>query len=129
MMHHQISLSQSPTKSVIKLTWHCDRCAPHYDNHAPSPNKWISRYWKYIVYAIIGLFGAARYGDQTSDNILQNQWMGGGIGQGILNLSISCMSKSRMVCFLFAWFDVIFFLSCNILQEFSSNLHGSMNPF
>jgi hypothetical protein len=47
-----------------------------------------------VVYAIIGLFGAARYGAQTSDNILENKWMGGGIGQGILNLSISCMSNS-----------------------------------
>ncbi|XP_057861373.1 uncharacterized protein LOC131069823 isoform X2 [Cryptomeria japonica] len=55
--------------------------------------KWATRFVvlgiSFIVYAIIGLFGAARYGDQTSDNILQNRWMGGGIGQGILNLSIS----------------------------------------
>lgn len=54
--------------------------------------KWATRIVvlgiSFVIYAIIGLFGAARYGAQTSDNILENKWMGGGIGQGILNLSI-----------------------------------------
>lgn len=55
--------------------------------------KWSTRIVvlgiSFVTYAIIGLFGAARYGAQTSDNILENKWMGGGIGQGILNLSIA----------------------------------------
>ena len=29
------------------------------------------------VYGVIGIFGAARYGDRTQGNILVNSWLGG----------------------------------------------------
>ena len=40
------------------------------------------------VYGVIGIFGAARYGDKTQGNILVNRWLGGP-AEGILDLAIA----------------------------------------
>ncbi|CAK9219067.1 unnamed protein product [Sphagnum troendelagicum] len=43
----------------------------------------------FIIYGVVGFFGAAYYGSNTEQNILVNQWLGGGVAQGILNLSMA----------------------------------------
>ncbi|KAJ7298881.1 hypothetical protein O6H91_11G105900 [Diphasiastrum complanatum] len=43
----------------------------------------------FFIYSSAGFFGAAYYGQDTQSNILQNQWLGGGVPQGILNLAMS----------------------------------------
>lgn len=40
------------------------------------------------VYGVIGIFGAARYGDRTQGNILVNRWLGGR-AEGVLDLAIA----------------------------------------
>ena len=40
------------------------------------------------VYGVIGIFGAARYGDKTQGNILVNRWLGGP-AEGVLDLAIA----------------------------------------
>ncbi|KAK9845342.1 hypothetical protein WJX81_003878 [Elliptochloris bilobata] len=40
-----------------------------------------------VVYTIIGVFGAARYGAQTAGNILVNNWLGG-VPEGVLDLAV-----------------------------------------
>ena len=40
------------------------------------------------VYGVIGIFGAARYGDRTQGNILVNSWLGGP-AEGVLDLAIA----------------------------------------
>ena len=40
------------------------------------------------VYGVIGIFGAARYGDRTQGNILVNRWLGGP-AEGVLDLAIA----------------------------------------
>eukprot|EP00898_Chlorokybus_atmophyticus_P002369 jgi/Chlat1/3132/Chrsp21S03361 len=40
----------------------------------------------FLTYAFIGFFGAARYGASTEDDILVNEWLGGGTAYGILNV-------------------------------------------
>ncbi|KAG6555451.1 hypothetical protein Mapa_002681 [Marchantia paleacea] len=50
----------------------------------------------FIIYFLVGFFGAALYGRATKSNILENKWLGGGVAQGILNLSMAvylCMSS------------------------------------
>ena len=37
---------------------------------------------------MIGIFGAARYGDRTEGNILVNRWLGGP-AEGVLDLTIA----------------------------------------
>ena len=47
------------------------------------------------VYFLVGFFSAAKYGPGTAENVLQNQWLGGGVAQGCLNLFMSiylCLS-------------------------------------
>ncbi len=44
-----------------------------------------------MIYGAVGFFGAAYYGSNTEQNILVNQWLGGGVAQGILNLSMAGM--------------------------------------
>ncbi|OAE35796.1 hypothetical protein AXG93_2138s1030 [Marchantia polymorpha subsp. ruderalis] len=49
----------------------------------------------FIIYFLVGFFGAALYGQATESNILENEWLGGGVAQGILNLSMAvylCLS-------------------------------------
>ncbi|XP_024515096.1 sodium-coupled neutral amino acid transporter 1 isoform X2 [Selaginella moellendorffii] len=46
----------------------------------------------FFIYGTIGFFGAARYGSLTSENILENKWLGGGVPQGSLNLAMAGMS-------------------------------------
>ncbi|CAK0750260.1 hypothetical protein CVIRNUC_001976 [Coccomyxa viridis] len=41
-----------------------------------------------LVYGVIGIFGAARYGDKTQGNILVNRWLGGP-AEGVLDLAIA----------------------------------------
>jgi hypothetical protein len=41
-----------------------------------------------IIYFVTGFFGAAYYGQNTQSNILDNQWLGGGVAQGCLNISM-----------------------------------------
>ncbi|KAG0591516.1 hypothetical protein KC19_1G180400 [Ceratodon purpureus] len=43
----------------------------------------------FVIYGLTGFFGAAMYGTSTESNILVNQWLGGGVAQGILNLSMT----------------------------------------
>ena len=40
------------------------------------------------MYGVIGIFGAARYGDRTEGNILVNSWLGGP-AEGVLDLAIA----------------------------------------
>ncbi|KAK9824690.1 hypothetical protein WJX72_012426 [[Myrmecia] bisecta] len=42
----------------------------------------------FIVYGISGFFAAARFGSQTSSNLLEND-LGGGVAQGLLNLAMA----------------------------------------
>ncbi|EFJ19224.1 hypothetical protein SELMODRAFT_444299 [Selaginella moellendorffii] len=46
----------------------------------------------FFIYGTIGFFGAARYGSLTSENILENKWLGGGVPQGSLNLAMAGIS-------------------------------------
>lgn len=43
----------------------------------------------FFIYFFTGFFGAAYYGQETSDDILENQWLGGGVAQGCLNISMA----------------------------------------
>ncbi|KAL0039724.1 hypothetical protein WJX77_006100 [Trebouxia sp. C0004] len=42
----------------------------------------------FVVYALIGFFGAADFGSNTQGNVLEND-LGGGAGQGVLNIAMS----------------------------------------
>lgn len=43
------------------------------------------------MYSVIGFFGAALFGSNTEGNVLQNN-LGGGAGQGVLNMAMSGLS-------------------------------------
>ncbi|CAM6106707.1 unnamed protein product [Calypogeia fissa] len=43
----------------------------------------------FFIYFFTGFFGAAYYGQNTSSDILENQWLGGGVAQGCLNISMA----------------------------------------
>ncbi len=55
----------------------------------------------FIIYGAVGFFGAAYYGSNTEQNILVNQWLGGGVAQGILNLSMAGMATKIFSPFFF----------------------------
>lgn len=44
----------------------------------------------FVIYSVIGFFGAALFGSNTEGNILEND-LGGGPGQGVLNMAMSGM--------------------------------------
>lgn len=48
----------------------------------PAPLAWHS------TYLVAGFFGAATYGDQTSSNVLENEWLPG-VGTVVLNFLVS----------------------------------------
>ena len=50
----------------------------------------------FVVYAVIGFFGAADFGSNTEGNILEND-LGGGAGQGVLNIAMSCERNMVLV--------------------------------
>lgn len=54
-----------------------------------------------MVYALIGFFGAADFGSNTQGNILEND-LGGGAGQGVLNVAMSCMCDAAATCIVLA---------------------------
>ena len=59
-----------------------------------------------MVYAVIGFFGAADFGSNTEGNILEND-LGGGAGQGVLNIALSCeCDKILVTSFLFLAFQM-----------------------
>ena len=58
------------------------------------------------VYGVIGIFGAARYGDKTEGNILVNRWLGGP-AEGILDLAIAAYLSISVPPM-----QVAFFLDC-----------------
>lgn len=41
-----------------------------------------------VVYCLVGVFGAARYGLQTEGDLLVNDWVGGGRGEGWLDAAV-----------------------------------------
>ena len=41
-----------------------------------------------LVYGVIGVFGAARYGRATEGNVLMNSWLGGK-AEGVLHLAVA----------------------------------------
>lgn len=45
----------------------------------------------FAIYSVIGFFGASLFGSNTEGNILQNN-LGGGAGQGVLNMAMSGLS-------------------------------------
>ena len=51
-----------------------------------------------IFFSQIGFFSAALYGQETSGNLLENEWLGGGIPQGLLNLFMSIYLALRYGC-------------------------------
>jgi amino acid permease len=55
----------------------------------------------FIIYGAVGFFGAAYYGSNTEQNILVNQWLGGGVAQGILNLLMAGMVTKIFSPFFF----------------------------
>ncbi|KAL2644991.1 hypothetical protein R1flu_012578 [Riccia fluitans] len=53
----------------------------------------------FVIYFLIGFFGAAVYGRDTQENILENEWLTGGVAQGVLNLSMAvylCLATPAM---------------------------------
>lgn len=40
------------------------------------------------MFCLVGVFGAARYGLQTEGNLLVNDWLGGGRGEGWLDAAV-----------------------------------------
>ncbi|KAL3689246.1 hypothetical protein R1sor_015555 [Riccia sorocarpa] len=53
----------------------------------------------FVIYFLTGFFGAALYGKATEGNILENEWLGGGVAQGMLNLSMAvylCLAVPAM---------------------------------
>ena len=55
----------------------------------------------FVVYALIGFFGAADFGSNTQGNILEND-LGGGAGQGVLNIAMSCTCDATATCLVLA---------------------------
>jgi hypothetical protein len=54
----------------------------------------------FVIYGLTGFFGAAMYGASTESNILVNQWLGGGVAHGILNLS---MTRMALLAIFWCW--------------------------
>ncbi len=55
----------------------------------------------FVVYALIGFFGAADFGSNTQGNILEND-LGGGAGQGVVNSAMSCKCDADATCNILA---------------------------
>ena len=45
----------------------------------------------FAIYSVIGFVGASLFGSSTEGNILENN-LGGGAGQGVLNIAMSGLS-------------------------------------
>lgn len=41
-----------------------------------------------VIYGLVGIFGAARYGQHTEGDLLVNDWLGGGRGEGALDAAV-----------------------------------------
>ena len=41
-----------------------------------------------MIYGLVGIFGAARYGQRTEGDLLVNDWLGGGRGEGALDAAV-----------------------------------------
>jgi hypothetical protein len=60
----------------------------------------------FVIYGVIGFFGAAYYGTSTQPNILVNHWLGGSVAQGIMNLCMTC-TNPPLVHFLWCWLEYV----------------------
>ena len=75
----------------------------------------------FVIYALIGFFGASDFGSNTSGNILEND-LGAGAGQGVLNIAMSRELPPKHYCQLLCLNMIVLLFSSLVLCQDSSGI-------